>query len=223
MSSQEVSSQETAVSQERTVIEGCGYADYSLPSGCGGEVKHLYGYGAIVALCDGHHEIAPDPRLITGWSEDEMLLLCKAWREKDHHVLAKFAKHMDPMGRYYYYDREGKSIEYHSDKEDVLQDTIDAYRNLAFVLRDIILNGLKPEAQKAVAQSRTRLANLGKTYANIDFEEKNLHPERLDYRGFDTPERWRFPGLDEESSKGDILIQRRDEESRSGLRVATLK
>lgn len=206
MSGSEVSSQEVStreVSSKHSVIEGCGCTDYRLPGECGGEMRgfqHAYGHGAIVELCDRHFEIAPDPRLIAGYSEEDMLLLCKAWQEKDHQVLAKFARRSDPIGRYYYHDRDGKPIEYHSQKEDVLQETIQAYRVLASLLREIVLNGPRPETKQKLEQWRTRLAELGKKYATILFEEENLHPERPSYQGSDTPYQWRFPGLEEEKT-----------------------
>jgi len=102
MSSQEVVKQ----------YDNCGYKDYHLPGECGGEMKgfeHAYGYGALVELCDRHYEIAPDPRLITvDLSSENMLLLCKAWKEKNYPVLADFATH---GGEVYFVDENGKTIE----------------------------------------------------------------------------------------------------------------
>lgn len=89
----------------------CGYKDYRLPGECGGEMRgleHAYGYGALVELCDRHYEIAPDPQLITvGLSPENMLLLCKAWKEKSYPVLADFAK----RAGLYYVDDNGNTIE----------------------------------------------------------------------------------------------------------------
>lgn len=93
--------------------EQCGYKDYHLPGECGGEMRgfdHAYGYGSLVDLCDRHYEIAPDPRLIAvGLSSENMLLLCKAWKEKNYPVLADFAKHTSD--EFIIMDENGNTVE----------------------------------------------------------------------------------------------------------------
>jgi hypothetical protein len=101
----------TAMPEAVKQYEQCGYKYYRLPGECGGEMRaeHTYGHGHIVDLCDRHYEVAPDPRLITGGlSSENMLLLCKAWKERNYPVLAEFA---ELNGEVYFVDDNGKTIE----------------------------------------------------------------------------------------------------------------
>jgi hypothetical protein len=91
------------------------------------------------------------------------------------------------------------------EKESLLSQTVETYHKLALALRNIVVNGRKPETEHQVQQCTEKLDELGKKYADAliegQWQELKEHPERVyeywpGFYGASEVDDWGFAALE---------------------------